>query len=210
MKKGVFFALLIALSACSEGEQQQQVEEVEVIGEGLNSNDHIFAYMFTSKGEIVIDLAFQDAPRTVANFIMLSEGQMATEYTKKGRGFYSGLRFHRVIPDFMIQTGDPLGNGTGGPGYIIMDEITDLKHDRPGTVSMANAGPNTGGSQFFITHLPTPHLDGDHAVFGYVVNGQNVVDQIVTGDIIDEIKIVREGESAYSFDETQFIKRISN
>ena len=209
MKKGIFFALLIALTACS-GEEEQQVEQVEVVSEGLSGDDHIFAHIFTSKGEIVIDLAFQEAPRTVANFIMLSEGAFATEYSKRGRGFYSGLQFHRVINDFMIQTGDPLGNGTGGPGYVIMDEITDLKHDRPGTVSMANAGPNTGGSQFFITHLPTPHLDGAHAVFGYVVNGQKVVDQIVKGDIIDEIKIVREGELALRFDEAKYMKRISN
>lgn len=210
MKKGIFFALIIAFTACSGGEDTQvQEQQEEIIGEGLTGDDHIYAYVYTGKGEIIIDLAYAEAPKTVANFIMLSEGSIATEYSKKGRGFYQGLPFHRVVPDFMIQTGDPIGDGTGGPGYYILDEFSELGHDRTGTVSMVNAGPNTAGSQFFITLAPTPHLDGVYTVFGYVTNGQTVVDEIIQGDIIDEIRIVREGQSALQFDERAYIKRVS-
>ena len=140
----------------------------------------------TNKGNIVVELAEDDAPNTVANFISLVE-----------KGFYDGLAFHRVIPNFMIQGGCPLGTGTGGPGYQIADEFSPrLKHDR-GVLSMANAGPNTGGSQFFITHVPTPWLDGKHAIFGRVTAGLDVVDQIQRGDKIIKITIDRKRNHPY-------------
>ncbi len=135
----------------------------------------------TGKGEIHLELFADKTPLTVANFVNLAR-----------RGFYNGLIFHRVIDDFMIQGGCPLGTGTGGPGYQFEDEIvTELTHDRPGTLSMANAGPNTNGSQFFITHVPTEWLDGKHTVFGRVTGAedQQVVDSIAVNDKITEVII---------------------
>ena len=133
----------------------------------------------TSKGAIDLTLFPEDAPVTVTSFLHLAS-----------KGFYDGLKFHRVIPNFMIQGGCPTGTGTGGPGYKFECECKpNRKHDKPGILSMANAGPNTNGSQFFITHLPTPHLDGKHTVFGEVTKGQDVVDSIVGGDTIDSITI---------------------
>ncbi len=134
----------------------------------------------TSRGQIVVDLLEKDAPQTVNNFVFLAR-----------EGFYDGIIFHRVIPDFMVQGGDPTGTGTGGPGYKFKDEASalKLKHDAPGTLSMANAGPNTNGSQFFITHGPTDWLDGKHAVFGKVTEGQDVVDAIKQGDAIESLEI---------------------
>ena len=148
----------------------------------MNSNaisEDLIANITTSKGVIKIKLTPEKTPLTVANFVNLSK-----------RGFYNGLTFHRVISDFMIQGGDPLGNGTGGPGYRFQDEFdSSLKHNRPGTLSMANAGPNTNGSQFFITHVATPWLDGKHAVFGYVEEGQDVVENVRQGDKIEKLEI---------------------
>jgi peptidyl-prolyl cis-trans isomerase A (cyclophilin A) len=144
----------------------------------------VYATLKTSMGDIVLQLFEDKAPKTVANFVDLATG--AKEWTdpktkeKVKRPLYNGTIFHRVIPGFMIQGGDPLGNGTGGPGYRFEDEFNpDLKHSKPGILSMANAGPNTNGSQFFIIQKPTPWLDGKHSVFGEVVKGQNVVDAIV-------------------------------
>jgi len=136
----------------------------------------------TPRGKIRIELYSDKAPRTVANFEKLAKD-----------GFYDGLSFHRVIADFMIQGGCPRGDGTGGPGYTFADEFhADLKHDRPGTLSMANAGPNTNGSQFFVTHVPTPWLDGKHSVFGCVIEGQNVVDAVRQGDTISRVVVTEE------------------
>lgn len=135
----------------------------------------------TNRGEISLKLFADLAPITVANFVNLAQ-----------RGFYNGLKFHRVIPDFMIQGGCPYGRGTGGPGYKFQDEfVQELKHDKPGVLSMANAGPNTNGSQFFITHVPTPWLDGKHSVFGEVVGktDQDVVNSIAQNDVIETIVI---------------------
>lgn len=133
----------------------------------------------TDKGKIVITLTPDITPVTVANFVNLAT-----------RGYYNGLVFHRVIPDFMVQGGDPEGKGYGGPGYTFKDECdTDLKHDRPGVLSMANAGPGTNGSQFFITHVPTAWLNGKHTVFGFVENGQDVVDAIAQGDTMKSVTI---------------------
>ncbi|MBM4017987.1 MAG: peptidylprolyl isomerase [Planctomycetes bacterium] len=140
----------------------------------------------TDKGDIVLELAEDDAPNTVANFISLAE-----------KGYYDGVTFHRVIPDFMIQGGDPTGTGSGGPGYVIADEISPrLRHAR-GVISMANAGPNTGGSQFFITHVPTQWLDGKHAVFGRVTTGMDVVDEIKQGDKILKVSVGRKRSHPY-------------
>ena len=160
--------------------------------------DGLYAVMETSKGSILLRLSHQETPLTVTNFVGLAEG---TIQNSRGEGpFYDGLTFHRVIPDFMIQGGDPQGDGRGGPGYRFADEFhNELRHDSAGTLSMANAGPNTNGSQFFITHGPTPWLDGRHTVFGAVVVGQDVVDAIETGDSIHSVRIARTGAEAERF-----------
>jgi cyclophilin family peptidyl-prolyl cis-trans isomerase len=162
--------------------------------------DGLYAQMNTTRGRILISLEFGKTPLTVANFVGLAEGTIAFDNRPAGRPFFDGLVFHRVIEDFMIQGGDPSGNGTGGPGYRFPDEIApELKHDGPGILSMANSGPDTNGSQFFITHNPTPWLDGFHAVFGRVREGQEVVDAIRQGDRIDSVKILRIGSAARDF-----------
>ncbi|MDR1058043.1 MAG: peptidylprolyl isomerase [Treponema sp.] len=161
------------------------------LGEGL------FARISTKKGDIILRLEYQKVPMTVCNFAGLAEGKLNAA---GGKPFYNGLRFHRVIADFMIQGGDPLGTGSGGPGYKFPDEFDpSLKHNGPGVLSMANAGPNTNGSQFFITHKATPWLDGKHSVFGRVVQGQNVVNAIAAQDVIERITIIRNGPGAAAF-----------
>ncbi len=177
--------------------------------------DGLYAEFDTTKGKIVIQLEFEKTPLTVANFVGLAEG--TKNYSKDGSApkaqnggpFYDGITFHRVIKGFMVQGGDPAGSGRGGPGYKFKDEIVPaLKHDKPGILSMANAGPASNGSQFFITHVPTPHLDGKHTVFGHLVEGQSVVDAIAQGDKIKTLKIVRVGEKAKAFkgDQADFEK----
>ena len=163
--------------------------------------DGIFAEFNTSKGKIVVELEYKKTPITVANFISLAEGKNPKANAKfKGKPFYDGLKFHRVIADFMIQGGCPDGTGASGPGYKFDDEIVaDLKHSGKGILSMANAGPATNGSQLFITHKATPHLDGKHTVFGHVISGQEVVDKIVKDDVITSVKIIRSGKEAKKF-----------
>jgi peptidylprolyl isomerase len=170
-------------------------DKYDELGNGL------FAEIQTNKGTIILQLEFEKAPMTVANFVSLSEGTntMVIDSSKKGKPFYNGLTFHRVVPNFMIQGGDPEASGQGGPGYKFKDEITDLVHDRGGILSMANAGPATNGSQFFITHTATPHLDGRHTVFGHVVEGMAIVNEIVEGDQIEKVTIIRNGEAALKF-----------
>lgn len=185
----LFFTLFFSLQSHSE----------------LKLDDGLYAKMHTNQGNIVIKLAFEKAPLTVINFVGLAEGTKHSNI-QTGKPFYNGLTFHRVIKDFMIQGGDPKGDGTGGPGYQFIDEITDLKHDRIGVLSMANAGINTNGSQFFITRTNTPHLDGVHTVFGRVIKGIDIVNRIKKDDFIRKIKILRIGEKAKHFqtDEVAF------
>ena len=176
--------------------------------------DGVYAEFQTSKGKIVCQLEYEKTPLTVANFVGLAEGTKSystdgSTPKKQDKPFYDGLTFHRVIAGFMIQGGCPQGRGTGGPGYKFKDECkADLKHSGPGILSMANAGPVSNGSQFFITHVATPHLDGRHTVFGHVVEGQDVVDRIAIGDKITTLKIVRVGEKAkaYKGDQADFEK----
>ena len=163
--------------------------------------DGLYAEIKTSKGDIILELAFEKTPVTVANFVSLAEGKntFVTE-AMKGKPFYDGLKFHRVLQNFMIQGGDPLGTGSGDTGYKFKDEITDLRHDKPGILSMANSGPGTNSSQFFITHLETPWLDGKHTVFGHVIKGMETVNKIVQDDKIISVKIIRKGSNAKKFD----------
>jgi len=182
---------VVLLITCTSGES--------VAIENLQLPEGLYAKLSTSQGDILIKLEFEKTPLTVANFVGLAEGTKESNRGQRSR-FYDGLTFHRVIPNFMIQGGDPVGNGTGGPGYKFPDEIdSTLKHDIPGVVSMANAGPGTNGSQFFITHVKTPWLDGKHTIFGHVVEGQAVVNAIRQGDAIQTVNIIRIGDKANKF-----------
>ncbi|WP_339848469.1 peptidylprolyl isomerase [uncultured Dokdonia sp.] len=159
--------------------------------------DGIYAKIHTPKGEIILKLEHEKTPGTVGNFVALAEGNLENSQKPQGTPYYDGLKFHRVIPDFMVQGGCPLGTGTGDGGYKFDDEIhPDLKHDAPGKLSMANAGPGTNGTQFFITHIPTDWLDGKHTVFGNVVEGQEVVNAVAQGDEMTKIEIIRVGADA--------------
>lgn len=169
----------------------------------LAGKEGVFAVINTSKGDINLELFYKDTPLTVTNFVGLAEGKMDAA---KGKAFYDGLKFHRVIADFMIQGGDPAGNGTGGPGYKFEDEWCDkYSFDRPGYLAMANAGPNTNGSQFFITHVPTDWLNGKHTIFGKVIDeaSQKTVNAVAQNDKINSVKIYRLGADAEKFSATQ-------
>jgi peptidyl-prolyl cis-trans isomerase A (cyclophilin A) len=169
----------------------------------VDPTDGIFATISTTKGDIVVSLEYVKAPITVANFITLAEGKnpYVTVEKLKGKPFYDGLKFHRVINDFMIQGGDPDGNGSGGPGYSFKDEfVPELKFEKGGVLAMANSGPATNGSQFFITHKDTQWLNGKHTIFGHVVSGMDNVNKIVQDDIMTKITITRKGAAAKKFD----------
>ncbi|WP_445955142.1 peptidylprolyl isomerase [Yeosuana sp.] len=162
--------------------------------------DGLYAKFNTTKGEIIVALEYKKTPGTVGNFVSLAEGNLENEIKPQGTPYYNGLKFHRVIPDFMIQGGCPKGTGSGGPGYQFDDEFhPDLKHNAPGILSMANAGPGTNGSQFFITHIATPWLDNKHTVFGKVIEGQDIVDAIVQNDSLVSLEIIRVGKEAEAF-----------
>ncbi len=203
MKKLAIISLVTALFFCF-GQPVLANEEKKM-------NDGMYAKIITTKGDILLKLYFDKTPLTVINFAGLAEGTLnlggADKPTKQP--FYNGLTFHRVIANFMVQGGCPLGTGTGGPGYTFYDEFdSSLKHNKAGILSMANAGPGqngkgTNGSQFFITHGPTPHLDGKHTVFGQVIEGQDIVDAIRQDDVIETIEIIRVGKDAEKFDTTQ-------
>ena len=166
-----------------------------------NMEDGIYANIKTNKGEITLKLEFEKTPLTTANFIALAEGKMKNKRKDLGTPYYDGIKFHRVIADFMIQGGCPDGNGMGDPGYKFADEFhPDLKHDKGGILSMANSGPGTNGSQFFITHKETPWLDGKHSVFGNVTEGMDVVNSIAQDDVMESVTISRIGSKAKSFD----------
>lgn len=176
--------------------------------ESKKKDSKMFAEITTNRGVIKLELFFKQTPMTVANFVGLAEGTIKNDAKPLGEPYYDGIKFHRVISkaqgsgqDFMIQTGDPLGNGMGGPGYQFPDEIVDsLNHSEPGILSMANAGPGTNGSQFFITVAPTPWLDGKHTVFGKVVEGYDVAYNTLQGDTMLSVRIIREGKDAKNFD----------
>lgn len=176
-------------------EETKQPQPTMTAGEGL------FATLTTTKGKIVCQLEFEKTPMTVANFVGLAEGKVTNTAKASGQPYFDGIVFHRVIPNFMVQCGDPTGTGMGGPGYMFPDEIdATLKHTGPGILSMANAGPGTNGSQFFITHVKTDWLDGKHTVFGHVTEGQDVVNAIAQGDKIETLRITRVGKAAEAFD----------
>jgi peptidylprolyl isomerase len=168
-----------------------------------NLTDGLYADIETNKGHIIVELDYKKAPITVANFVTLAEGknEFVTDENLKKKPFFDGLKFHRVIADFMIQSGDPLGTGSGDTGYKFKDEFSDLKFDKAGVLAMANNGPGTNSSQFFITHVETPWLDNKHTIFGHVVEkGQEVVNKVVQGDNIVAVTIIRNGEAAKKFD----------
>lgn len=173
-----------------------------------NLSDGLYAKIVTDKGDIIIQLEYEKVPMTVANFVGLAEGNLEYDTVSITEPFYDGIKFHRVIDNFMIQGGDPNGNGSGGPGYRFPDEIdSTLIHDRAGILSMANSGPNTNGSQFFITHKDTPWLNGKHAVFGHVVKGQEVVNTIQQNDVMKKVEIIRIGKSAEKFNAKKVFKK---
>ena len=188
---------LVVLSSCSPTKYKN-----------IELEDGLYADIQTSRGDVILKLYGDETPLTVANFISLAEGNNPKlADSLKGKEYYDGIKFHRVIKDFMIQGGDPTGTGRGNPGYSFADEFPRdstgnliYKHDKEGVLSMANGGPKTNGSQFFITHKATPWLDGKHTVFGKVINGQGVVDSIAQNDTIKHIEIVRIGSKARNFD----------
>ena len=188
---------IIMISCSPTNANAQGSPEAQAAPANAALGDGLFARISTTRGDIVVRLEHERTPLTVCNFVALAEGRMTRTGTTP---FFDGLNFHRVIDNFMIQGGCPQGTGTGGPGYRFPDEFDPaLRHDGPGVLSMANSGPGTNGSQFFITHVATPWLDDRHTVFGRVVQGQSVVNDIRQGDRIDRVTIIRNGAAANAF-----------
>ncbi|MCB0409692.1 MAG: peptidylprolyl isomerase [Flavobacteriales bacterium] len=216
MKK-IAFILIAALSfntgLMAQKGKNKKVKLSKMDKEFLSKQeDGMYAKIETNKGDIYLALEYKKTPMTVANFVGLAEGSQTNTAKAAGEPYYDGIKFHRVIANFMIQTGCPLGTGTGDPGYKFGDEIDEtLKHTGPGILSMANAGPGTNGSQFFITHVKTDWLDGKHTVFGHVIDGQNIVDSIKQGDVMNKVTILRKGSDAEKFDAPKvFIEEQAN
>ncbi len=206
LKKTLFTLVLTLIGATSYAQLKMQIPN--------DLKDGMYVAFYTNRGLILAELEYQKTPMTVANFVGLTEGKFKSGDKAFTKPYYDGLKFHRVIKKFMIQGGDPAGNGSGGPGYSFYDETrSDLKHSGPGILSMANSDPQTkaaysndgktNGSQFFITHVATPHLDGKHTVFGHVILGQAVVDSIKQNDVMDSVRIVRKGADAKKWDATK-------
>ena len=190
MKKSILAILLALLSINSFAVKEKKIK----LEKG------IYAEIETNRGKILVQLEMEKTPLTVANFVGLAEGKIKNNAKTIGIPFYDGLKFHRVIANFMIQGGDPLGNGMGSPGYMFKDEcVPELKFSGPGILAMANSGPKTNGSQFFITHVATAWLNMKHTVFGHVISGQDIVNATVQGDTILHIKIIRKGKAAKKF-----------
>ncbi len=197
IKKTMLLAVALVAFATSCTSQNS----VTVNGKKMELKDGMYVKITTAKGDIFGELYYQKVPLTVANFVGLAEGTIENKEKAMGEPFYNGLKFHRVIADFMIQGGDPQGTGSGGPGYSFADEFDpSLRHDGPGMFSMANSGPGTNGSQFFITHKETPWLNDKHSVFGKVIEGMDVVNKIAQNDVMEKVEIIRKGKEAKDFD----------
>lgn len=199
-RRFLFILVMLCMQLATFAQKNKQINKMDK--DFLSGQpDGLYAKFETNKGDIYTLLEYKKTPMTVANFVGLAEGKIKNSAKAEGVPYYNGLKFHRVIADFMIQGGCPLGTGTGDPGYKFADEIDEtLKHTGPGILSMANAGPGTNGSQFFITHVATPWLDGKHTVFGNVVKGQDVVNAIAKDDSLRALVILRKGKDAEAFD----------
>ncbi len=207
MRKSILFLGLIAFLQLTLSAQNKQISKMDQ--DFLSKQaDGLYAKFQTSRGDIYTTLEFKKVPMTVGNFVALAEGKMENKAKSIGKPFYDSLKFHRVISiangdqqNFMIQGGDPMGTGAGGPGYSFPDEFdASLTHSGPGVLSMANSGPATNGSQFFITHVATPWLDNKHSIFGKVVQGQDIVDATKQNDVLVTLTILRKGAEAMAFD----------
>jgi cyclophilin family peptidyl-prolyl cis-trans isomerase len=200
MKK-LLVTLLVLVTAVSVAEAKKSKKP--------KLTDGLYAEMQTTRGTILLRLAMDSVPMTVANFVGLAEGKIKNTAKADGVHYFDSLKFHRVIAKFMIQGGDPLGNGQGGPGYSFKDEfVPQYRFTGPGILAMANAGAGTNGSQFFITHVATPWLDNRHTIFGFVVTGQDVVDAVQQGDYIVKVKIIRKGKKAKKFNAAKVFEEL--
>ena len=200
MKK-LLVTLLVLVTAVSVAEAKKSKKP--------KLTDGLYAEMQTTRGTILLRLAMDSIPMTVANFVGLAEGKIKNNAKADGVHYFDSLKFHRVIAKFMIQGGDPLGNGQGGPGYSFKDEfVPQYRFTGPGILAMANAGAGTNGSQFFITHVATPWLDNRHTIFGFVVTGQDVVDAVQQGDYIVKVKIIRKGKKAQKFNSAKVFEEL--